>query len=199
MKRAGFTLIELLIVVAIIGILAAIAVPNFLNAQVRAKIARVESDLRTLAVAMDSYRLDRNFYPPDWLGMGGGSVQDTGFIRAMRFLTTPVAYLSNVSLQDPFYTGPINDVVIPGGGSYKQTTYRYFCYQYGWGKAVNFQRDGYVILSYGPDKRESYGEWCGVPGRGKNWDGVYAPSNGINSIGDIVRSGGQIDPTAWQR
>ena len=59
----GFTLIELLIVVAIIGILAAIAVPNFLNAQVRAKIARVHSELRSLSTAIDSYQLDNNQHP----------------------------------------------------------------------------------------------------------------------------------------
>jgi prepilin-type N-terminal cleavage/methylation domain-containing protein len=48
----AYTLIELLIVVAIIAILAAIAVPNFLEAQVRSKVARVKADMRTLATAI---------------------------------------------------------------------------------------------------------------------------------------------------
>lgn len=62
MKKA-FTLIELLIVVAIIAILAAIAVPNFLEAQTRAKIARVQSDQRTYSTALETYYIDNNSYP----------------------------------------------------------------------------------------------------------------------------------------
>ena len=53
--KKGFTLIELLIVVAIIAILAAIAIPNFLEAQTRAKVARVLSDQRTLGTAVEQY------------------------------------------------------------------------------------------------------------------------------------------------
>src|SRR6187401_145832 len=64
-KSNAFTLIELLIVVAIIAILAAIAVPNFIEAQTRSKVARVKSDMRTLGVAFEAYRVDNSEgYPP---------------------------------------------------------------------------------------------------------------------------------------
>ena len=58
----GFTLIELLIVVAIIAILALIAVPNFLEAQTRAKVSRVRADMRSLATGQEAYMVDWNSY-----------------------------------------------------------------------------------------------------------------------------------------
>ncbi len=62
-KQRGFTLIELLIVVAIIGIIAAIAIPNLLNAINRGKQKRTMADLRSIATAIESYSIDNSTYP----------------------------------------------------------------------------------------------------------------------------------------
>ncbi|MCC6547634.1 prepilin-type N-terminal cleavage/methylation domain-containing protein [Candidatus Sumerlaeota bacterium] len=100
MKTKAFTLIELLIVVAIIAILAAIAVPNFLEAQTRAKVSRAKADLRSLAIGAESYYVDNNAYPYTnsqgtsiWMP-GGGPFNNTT-IRAGG-ITSPIAYMTTI-------------------------------------------------------------------------------------------------------
>src|SRR3954462_2550810 len=59
-KRGGFTLVEIMIVVAIIALLAAIAVPNFLRARKRSQATRILEDLRVIDSAIDQYAIENN-------------------------------------------------------------------------------------------------------------------------------------------
>lgn len=61
--RRGFTLLELMIVVAIIGILAAVAIPNYIDATDEAKAARIQADLATIGAAVEIYRVKTGKYP----------------------------------------------------------------------------------------------------------------------------------------
>lgn len=105
--KSGFTLIELLIVVAIIAILAAIAVPNFLEAQTRAKISRARADMRTIHTALETYRIDNNSIP---LMNGINSAIDPDnkagsgqYLRTLERLTSPISYLTGRGVfSDPF-------------------------------------------------------------------------------------------------
>lgn len=93
----AFTLIELLIVVAIIGILAAIAVPNFQNARVRATVAKVQGDIKALGTAVEMYSVDHGKYPDD------GQITGIPWWMNNWHLTSPIPYIASIP-QDPFLT-----------------------------------------------------------------------------------------------
>ena len=177
LKTRGFTLIELLIVVAIIGILAAIAVPNFLNAQTRATIARVQSDFKAMSTALEMYRLSNNSYPNDhdldeWMGSQHG----------MFSLTTPVAFIASVPC-DPFV---MKNTSSWGGQSSNAYDNKGICaYEMGSGadNGGSQRKQAYSIVSYGPDMKDHIGAHDSFP------FGVslapYDGSNGLKSMGDL--------------
>jgi prepilin-type N-terminal cleavage/methylation domain-containing protein len=199
MSRKAFTLIELLIVVAIIAILAAIAVPNFLEAQVRSKVSKVRADLRSVATGIESYNVDWNSYPT-------GSRGDV--LGRLGRLTTPVAYLTSVSFPDPF-TPRTPGIDNPGGH------YLYYYYRSPGMYTPSQPDNGSLIAqalqvwrradaapklwlahSTGPDRE--YQAMVLAPifhTQNQLWavvDRYYDATNGTISAGDLGRFGGEI-------
>lgn len=152
-KMRGFTLIELLIVVAIIAILAAIAIPNFLDAQIRSKVARVKTDQRSLATGLEAYFVDNNQYVAYAVGNEGANAfaipvapgtghTDVGATLIYTFrvrsatssdhftLTTPLAYMTTY-IRDPF-------------ADTRGASFGYYCDLNGW-----------ILTSFGPDTDEN--------------------------------------------
>ncbi len=173
MSRNAFTLIELLIVVAIIGILAAIAVPNFLNAQTRAKIARVQSEFRSISQAFEMYKLDNGSYP------GDHDLDEYTQQRGMFRLTSPIAYLSSI-FGDPFVRQYKEGT---GGNAYANNYVPAYEIGSGADNGGKSRKQAYSIVSMGPDMDDDIGSHDPFP------FGVsltpYDGSNGLNSNGDL--------------
>jgi len=62
-RQSGFTLIEIMVVIVILGILAAVVVPNIMSRPDEARIAKAKQDIRALSTALDLYKLDNYSYP----------------------------------------------------------------------------------------------------------------------------------------
>lgn len=184
--KKGFTLIELLIVVAIIGILAAIAVPNFLNAQMRARVARVEADFKSLETALEMYRLDNNAYPNDH----DLDAYANGHEHGLFSLTSPIAYMSSVP-PNPFVNKDLATTFNFGSGNAYAANGR-ADYEMGSGSdnAEQYRKHAWSLMSHGPDSDDDIGPHDSFP------FGVrikpYDSTNGLLSNGDLYRVGGDI-------
>jgi general secretion pathway protein G len=99
-KTSGFTLIELLIVIAIIGILAAIAIPNLLNAVARGKQKRTMADMRSVATALEAYAVDYNIYPPATCSGNAFTTYGTALALDTGLSSIVPTYISQVPRQD---------------------------------------------------------------------------------------------------
>src|SRR5207248_5292800 len=96
MNRKGFTLIELLIVVVIIGILAAIAIPKFANTKEKAYLASMKSDLRNLVTAEEAYFADSDKYSAA-IGAAGVVLTQTTGNTAPSITTTSDGWNANIT------------------------------------------------------------------------------------------------------
>lgn len=195
-RLSAFTLVELLVVVAIIAILALIAVPNFLEASVRARASRARADLRVVAGALEAYAVDRGCYPPN-----------DGYLNVIPAdLTTPVAYLSTNNLVDPFKPQQKAGMTSLGAVSPWYTYMQIVTYEDAQQWELLGRKCPYEAIDYWPQQFnkgafERYGRWrlvCDgpdgvydrasdpLPLRGS--DILYDPSNGTGSFGNILRT-----------
>lgn len=164
----GFTLIELLIVVAIIAILAAIAVPNFLEAQTRAKVSRAKNDMRSISTGLESYFVDKNTFVGCAWDEGGEGITVNGMLqpdlgtRSMDIATDPgpagARFRITFATYNPLnenqlghsLTTPIAYLTTIPNDPFADTKGSAFGY-------LNAMDAGFILWSYGPDTDEMSG------------------------------------------
>ncbi|NUN96222.1 MAG: prepilin-type N-terminal cleavage/methylation domain-containing protein [Candidatus Omnitrophica bacterium] len=188
----GFTMMELATVGLIISILMAIALPNFLEAQIRARVTAAISDMATISAAIEEYYLSYRAYPPNRVAKTpeGGLVGDPNRedrkdrsnhgLRggSLSILTTPLAILSLLP-GDPFPTEDHGRHLFDYVNALEIT-----------GAPIPRARFGaigsaaYLLASYAPDEDgDVYA--AKMPPEGV----AYSPTNGTRSDGDLILLG----------
>lgn len=207
--KKGFTLIELLIVVAIIAILAAIAVPNFLEAQIRSKVSRARSDMRSLATGIESYYVDNNQYPAS-AKTGGSSLtwkpaQPAGvgpynqYVQGAQAFTSDVwsfsaqqATVSGGAAKMASMTTPISYITSYFVDPFKDTRSATFYYYN--------DTNGWILWSCGPDADEATRSNLGLVAASNAVETVYQsaiaqPSNTLIAGQGNTNRAFTYDPT----
>lgn len=185
--RDAFTLVELLMVVTILAVLAAIAIPNLLQSQTRAKVAKAQSGMRVAAMALEAYRADGTMYPLRPIDPAAGP--NAIIVILPNALTTPIAYVSgDESLMDPLKTLK---------GTRENARFHRRLIYFDWQNLINpalpqySERHadeaalygGWTLASVGPDTH------IGPLGDENTYFGYsYDPTNGTTSGGDVLRS-----------
>ncbi len=212
-KDVGFTVIELLIVIAIISIIAAIAVPNLMSANIRAKVSGVKADMGSIAIALEDYKVDYGEYPKDprfsrstpyaldviaepnqaFDGEDGTDPADDNDAIGLAYLVYPEAGLESTYLKriagDPFN----NDGEEDWDGSSGAHNHHYLYYTGKWSDSgpVNCTSSTdspqhWALVSYGPDKDQDITSYVNAKNAVNDGTNLYNPDNGITSSGDIV-------------
>lgn len=183
-KVKGFTLIELLIVIAIILILIAIALPNFLEAQIRARVTKSKGEIRTIGIAMEAYYLDWQTYPYE----SENDCASPGLARTrcgLAWLTLPIAYITAIP-PDTFPAPNGSELSWMETGILRQPRQN----------PIDLASATWALWTRGPDGVDSELNSNNAGGATMHLnppDGSndnYSPTNGTKSLGDIFLFGG---------
>ena len=196
-KDVGFTVIELLIVIAIISIIAAIAVPNLMSANIRARVSGVKADMGSIAIALEDYKIDdpdRNYpveppspYGHDEIAVSGQAFDDPSDAVGLGKLVYPLdasepTYLKRIA-GDPF-----NDSGEEEWNGTSGAHNNHYCYFTADADQESSSTEAkyWALVSYGPDKDLDITNYSQAKAAVDSGTNLYDPDNGITSSGDIV-------------